>query len=412
MARRKVLLIESDPVRKIDRQKALKKLGYKTVLTASGSAALRSLRGTVIDAAVIDLELQDMPGVHLLREMRRQGIDVPVILTGRNPSKDELIMALRGRANDFLERPFDDEDLSMALTRALFEPEVLWTPPRRLDLANLSRAVSENRFGWEAPHDLALGLERLPQNPQNALRSLVEQLRGHRDLQDALLAELNGPRFNPVKPIETLREAVSANGPRLVGYLAAERALEPLYILEDVDDLHADVAWGMWECARMTGHLCHELARKLGLWDSEGLALSGLVHNLGEVLVVRYEASLDKGRILGKEEQILKDLDERVAECHEAVGVVAARLWGASDELAALVGSHHRSLGSDAAPQDRLRQGLVLACWETAVRWGLSYFPSHDLIDPRPSLRALELEPKVAKAAADGARAWLLPIED
>lgn len=412
MSTRKILLIEADPVRRIDRAKALKSLGYKGVMAASGSAALRTLRTTLIDAAIIDMELIDMPGVHLLRELRKMGIDVPVILTGKNASKEELILALRGRASDYLERPFTEAQLSTALTRCLFEPEVLWVPPKRLDAEKLALATGEDRFKWPAPHPLALGMEGLPQNPEAALRVLVDGLRGHRGLQDGLLAELNGPRFPGARSVSTLREAVRTHGPRMVGLLIAERALEPYYLLDGADELHADVAWGMWECARMGANLCYHLAKKLGLWDAEGLALSGLVHNLGEVLVVRYEASLDKGSAAGREEQILRDLDERVALCHEAVGAQALKRWGASDALIGLVGNHHAEPADDTLPQDRLRRDLAVACWETSLRWGLGYLPSHDAIDPRPSLRALDVEPRFAKQVADAAREWLLPDQD
>lgn len=412
MATRRILMIEADPIRKIDRSRVLKKLGYKAVMAASGAAALRTLRNTLVDAAIIDTELTDMPGVHLLRELRKLGIEVPVILTGRNATREELILALRGRANDYLERPFTDDELSTALTRCLFEPDVIWTPPKRLDAANLTRAVSENRFKWPEPHELALALERIPKNAENALRALVDGLRGNRGLQDALLAELNGPRFEGSKQVSTLREGVRTHGARMVTLLIAERALEPYYLLDDADDLHADVAWGMWECARMTAHLCYHLAKKLGLWDAEALALGGLLHNFGEVLVVRYEGSLDKGNLKGREEQVLKDLDQRVAACHEPVGQAALKLWGASDAMVALAGQHHEPPPEDTVPAERLGRDLALACWETSLRWGLGYLPSHDIVDPRPSLRALNVEPRYAKEVADAARDWLLPVDD
>jgi CheY-like chemotaxis protein len=412
MAQRKVLLIEADPIRKIDRTKTLRKLGYKAVTASSGSAALRILRNTLVDAAIIDADLTDMPGVHLLREMRKQGVEVPVILTGRDVSRETLILALRGRASDYLERPFTPSDLGVALTRCLLEPEVSWTPPRRLDCENLARAISENRFKWDGPHPLALGMERIPKNPENAFRALVDGLRGHRPLQDKVLAEFGGSRFPGKRKANSLREAVRTHGPRMVAFVLAEQALESFYLLDEADELHADVAWGMWECARLTAYLCLHLARKLGLWDAEGLALAGLVHNFGEVLVVRYEASLDKGQVKGREEQILQDLDERISECHESIGREALKLWGGSDWMVELAGDHHSTASEDMLPQDKVRRELALVCWQTALRWGLGYLPSHDDVDPRPGLRALNIQPKDAKVIADRSRDWLLPIDE
>ena len=252
----------------------------------------------------------------------------------------------------------------------------------------------------------------LPQDPENALQALVEGFRGHRQLQGQVLAELNGPRFPNQEEVSTLREAVRTYGPRMITFLIAERSLEPYFLLDEADDLHADVAWGMWECARMTAHLCLHLSKKKGLWDAEGLAYAGLVHNIGEVLTVRYEATLDKGNIKGKEDQVLQDLQDRIAECHEEVGRQALETWGASDTIVELAGGHHMPPGEDVALQDRIRRDLVMACWETSLRWGLGYFPSHDAVDPRPSLRALEIEPKYVKRVADRARSWLLPTED
>src|SRR3546814_698485 len=70
------------------------------------------------DAVVLDIGLPDGSGLDLLREWRRQGMTVPILLlTARNFVEDRVEGLDRG-ADDYLGKPFDLTELAARL-RAL-----------------------------------------------------------------------------------------------------------------------------------------------------------------------------------------------------------------------------------------------------------------------------------------------------
>src|SRR4051794_29003903 len=74
----------------------------------SGLEATAEFQPAVV---ILDIMLPGMNGVGVLKELRRQGNKVPIImLTARDPSADK-VHSLDVGADDFLTKPFDTEEL-------------------------------------------------------------------------------------------------------------------------------------------------------------------------------------------------------------------------------------------------------------------------------------------------------------
>ena len=83
-----------------------------------GPSGLEAALGFEPSVVILDIMLPGMDGVGVLKELRRQGSGVPVImLTARDTSADK-IHSLDVGADDYLTKPFDTEEL-MARMRAL-----------------------------------------------------------------------------------------------------------------------------------------------------------------------------------------------------------------------------------------------------------------------------------------------------
>ena len=76
-------------------------------LLAGTAAEARRLAATGIDAAVIDKNLPDGNGVDLLRWLRQEAPDVPVLLVTGYASSDSALEALRLGTFDYVLKPFD-----------------------------------------------------------------------------------------------------------------------------------------------------------------------------------------------------------------------------------------------------------------------------------------------------------------
>lgn len=116
----KLLLLEDDDLLAESLVECLRDNGYRTDLATSLHVA-RSLMATEhYELAILDLGLPDGSGLDLLKQWRKAGHDLPVlILTARDTWEDKVI-GLKDGADDYLTKPFHDAELIariMALLR-------------------------------------------------------------------------------------------------------------------------------------------------------------------------------------------------------------------------------------------------------------------------------------------------------
>ncbi|OAG28135.1 HD domain-containing phosphohydrolase [Thermodesulfatator autotrophicus] len=79
--------------------------------------ALDILKKYPIDLALIDINMPGLSGLELLRIIRKDGYQIPVILMTGYPSLDLTVEALREGANDFLIKPFTSQQLLEIIAR-------------------------------------------------------------------------------------------------------------------------------------------------------------------------------------------------------------------------------------------------------------------------------------------------------
>jgi len=89
--------------------------GFLVTHTATAGQARAALHTTRFDAMILDLGLPDEDGLSLLRALRQQGQDLPVlVLTARDAVTDRVV-GLQAGADDYLIKPFDLRELAARL---------------------------------------------------------------------------------------------------------------------------------------------------------------------------------------------------------------------------------------------------------------------------------------------------------
>ena len=94
-------------------------LGYKVLEAGDGEQAMEVLRSHKVDVVVSDLMMPRMSGMSLLTDMRDNGFMQPFIFVTAFPSQDSTIQALRLGAFDYLEKPFESEELKLLIAEAV-----------------------------------------------------------------------------------------------------------------------------------------------------------------------------------------------------------------------------------------------------------------------------------------------------
>jgi DNA-binding NtrC family response regulator len=116
-----ILVADDDPIQRRLLEGMVRRLGYEPIAVEGGQAALDALAAPdrAIDLLVLDLVMPDLDGMAVLERMRRDGIDVPVIVQTAHGSIEAVISAMRAGACDFVVKPVGPERLAISIKNAL-----------------------------------------------------------------------------------------------------------------------------------------------------------------------------------------------------------------------------------------------------------------------------------------------------
>jgi DNA-binding response OmpR family regulator len=115
--------------------KGLVRAGYAIDLVSSASETRSALAATRYVGLILDVGLPDGDGLTILREIRRRGDPVPVILLSARAGVSDRVTGLKCGADDYICKPFAFEELIARLEAILRRPsQMLGTA---LQLANL-----------------------------------------------------------------------------------------------------------------------------------------------------------------------------------------------------------------------------------------------------------------------------------
>ncbi|OGC04734.1 hypothetical protein A2276_02015 [candidate division WOR-1 bacterium RIFOXYA12_FULL_43_27] len=95
---------------------------YSFVEAASGEEAIKALRlPNQVDLVVLDVMMPGERGTQTLKRIKKEFPRLPVIMLTGFSTKDVAIEALKGNADDYLEKPFNIEKTKSLLKKFLIE---------------------------------------------------------------------------------------------------------------------------------------------------------------------------------------------------------------------------------------------------------------------------------------------------
>lgn len=111
----RLLIIEDDPALRESLSISLTNEGYAVEVAADGEEGLYMATEFPLDAAIIDLGLPKMDGLKVIKKLREQEVEYPIIiLTARDQWQDK-VEGLEAGADDYLAKPFHIEELKARL---------------------------------------------------------------------------------------------------------------------------------------------------------------------------------------------------------------------------------------------------------------------------------------------------------
>ncbi len=115
----RVLLIDDDKnlCRVIGYQ--LEKNGFQVVSANSGTGGLKLFKPGDFDIVITDIQMPDLTGIEVLRQVRKLDRQVAIIIITAHGSIDNAVEACRLGADDYLTKPFGQEQLLFVIEKAV-----------------------------------------------------------------------------------------------------------------------------------------------------------------------------------------------------------------------------------------------------------------------------------------------------
>jgi len=183
----RVLIADDSATSRAMLRKSLAKWGYEVVMAEDGAEALDILeRPDAPPMAILDWVMPHLTGPEVckkVRETRREPYTYIILLTSKN-SKDETVEGLEAGADDYIVKPFDQQELSVRLRAG-----------KRIIELQLSLMEAREELREKANKDLLTKLHN-----RSAIMATLETeiARSHRDQRSVGVALLDIDHFKKV----------------------------------------------------------------------------------------------------------------------------------------------------------------------------------------------------------------------
>ena len=111
----RVLLVEDDELLGDGLRAGLKQTGYTVDWVIDGQSAESALIDNEFDLVVLDINLPKLSGLEVLRNIRKRGQTIPVLILTARDSIPDRVEGLDSGADDYLVKPVDLDELCARL---------------------------------------------------------------------------------------------------------------------------------------------------------------------------------------------------------------------------------------------------------------------------------------------------------
>lgn len=115
----RILVVDDEKLIRWSLRERLTQDGFEVLEAEDGTVARRVVENNHLDLALLDLKLPDMTGIALLRVLRELSPELPVIIITAYSSVESAVEAMKTGAVDYLTKPFNLDELSLTVHRAL-----------------------------------------------------------------------------------------------------------------------------------------------------------------------------------------------------------------------------------------------------------------------------------------------------
>jgi DNA-binding NtrC family response regulator len=169
-----VLVVDDKEMMRDSVGATLQRAGFAVVTAEGGEAALSAIAARRPDAVVTDMRMPGMTGIELLERIRQIDDDLPVVVMTAFAAVDAAVRAIKLGAFDYITKPFEGDELVIAVKRAIGHARLL-RENAVLKASAESAAPGSLPLAAAPAHGALYGMDRIIGNSP-AIRRVTEQV--------------------------------------------------------------------------------------------------------------------------------------------------------------------------------------------------------------------------------------------
>ncbi|MHB8092304.1 MAG: sigma-54-dependent transcriptional regulator [Syntrophales bacterium] len=207
-----ILIVDDEKNIRLTLSQVLETLGAEIDTAANGEEALTKLKGREFGLVLLDIRMPGMDGMEILRRVREIRPDIRVIMITAYGTIESAIEAMKLGAADFLQKPFDPEEIRELVSRVADRDKDVEL--KRSDYASsiecAKNAIRDRHFDAAIEH-VHRGISIDPGRPEafNLLGAMMEIKGDRTEAQKNYRAALSlDPSYQPA--IDNLHRSTTA----------------------------------------------------------------------------------------------------------------------------------------------------------------------------------------------------------
>lgn len=118
MGKRKVLIVD-DELGGREALRMILKDNYEVIPAENGKSGLKAFSEQKVDAVILDILMPDIDGIEVLKRMKAEDAELPVIMVTATQSVKTAVDAMKLGAFDYITKPYDTNEIKLVLEKAI-----------------------------------------------------------------------------------------------------------------------------------------------------------------------------------------------------------------------------------------------------------------------------------------------------
>ena len=208
--------------------------------------------------------------------------------------------------------------------------------------------------------DAVVKIRRLIDDDATSMQDIADVLTFDPALMTQVLKVANSAMYKFPKQIDTVGKAVQVIGSNAIYDLVVAYGVSKAFGSIDHEVIDLDK---FWEQSVSCALLCKYFAEKLGVPEPERLFVCGLLHNVGELVMVQFNADVaSKCAAFNENDTPLALQLRHLSASYADIGSTLLKMWGLPESISTTIGHQHHGLTEARSLDDKILQlSYVLA---------------------------------------------------